>query len=312
VLLGVALPLTVAEGVLRLVRPVGLDRVASELTQFRSGGSQAAASFEVDPMLGFVPRLGRGTYSEWGTLANDYSLAKPEGVTRLLFIGDSVTRRGRIIEALESVNGDSCFEYWNAGVESFATVQEVGFYRRHNEAIRPDHIILTFHLNDFQTTPVAFLDDGGRLRVYVPQRRTLGVSRTLLRHSHLYRLIVGLLASPQREWDKLESEVATALAELRDAVGSRRLSVLIHPILRPRRKWKPEEAAAYEAIIPSLPELGIPFYDLWPTTEQALADDIVVSEKPGDSWHPSAELARRYARFLAAEGLLEPCPDAPF
>jgi hypothetical protein len=43
-----------------------------------------------------------------------------------------------------------------AGVESFNTVQEVAYDRSFNRFIRLDHVILTFHLNDFETTPVAF------------------------------------------------------------------------------------------------------------------------------------------------------------
>jgi hypothetical protein len=39
----------------------------------------------------------RGSYTRFGTLANGYSETKRPGVTRLLFIGDSDTRRGHIL-----------------------------------------------------------------------------------------------------------------------------------------------------------------------------------------------------------------------
>jgi hypothetical protein len=114
------------------------------------------STFVIDPDFGFRPILPSGSYTRFGTLANGYAEAKRPGVTRLLFIGDSVTRRGHIVEALKSHYGSQEYEYWNAGVESFNTVQEVEYYRRFNRAIQPDHVILTFHLNDFETTPVWF------------------------------------------------------------------------------------------------------------------------------------------------------------
>ena len=128
---------------------------AYELPQFRQSASKGL-SFVVDPSFGFRPVLGDGPYTRFGTLANDYAAAKPPGVNRLLFIGDSVTHRGQIVEALRAVYGSQKYEYWNAGVESFNTVQEVEYYKRFNRAINPDHVILTLHLN---ATP-AFREDG--------------------------------------------------------------------------------------------------------------------------------------------------------
>ena len=44
--------------------------------------------------------LGEGPYTRFGTLANGYAEAKVPGVRRLLFLGDSVTHRGHLIDAL--------------------------------------------------------------------------------------------------------------------------------------------------------------------------------------------------------------------
>src|SRR5215467_10511368 len=98
---------------------------AAELTQFRQGGPDSTLWAVVDPHFGFRPVLGEGPYTRFGTLANDYAAAKPPGVQRLLFIGDSVTHRGYIVDALRAVYGSQQYEYWNAGVEAFNTVQEV-------------------------------------------------------------------------------------------------------------------------------------------------------------------------------------------
>src|SRR5215813_5983087 len=78
---------------------------ARELPQFRRGGSAVAATFVVDPDFGFRPVFDTDHYSAFGTLPNDYPLTKSNGKKRLLFIGDSVTRRGHIIDALKDEYG---------------------------------------------------------------------------------------------------------------------------------------------------------------------------------------------------------------
>ena len=122
----------------------------------------------IDSDFGFRPVLGNSEYNVYGTLYNNYSFEKKENTKRLLFLGDSVTRRAKIIDALRESYGEEKFEYFNAGVESFNTVQEVAFYKKYNSVIRPDHLILTLHNNDFETTPVAFYNQDHHLVIYAP------------------------------------------------------------------------------------------------------------------------------------------------
>jgi hypothetical protein len=89
----------------RLKAPYRAFGGAYELTQFRQGAPQALSTFVVDPHFGFRPVLGTGAYTHLGTLANAYATAKPSGVQRLLFLGDSVTHRGHIVDALRAVYG---------------------------------------------------------------------------------------------------------------------------------------------------------------------------------------------------------------
>lgn len=118
---------------------------------------------KVDDDLGYMPMLEQGAYSRYGAKVNNYSLEKNPDFKRILFIGDSVTEEGLIIENLKKLYGEESYEYWNAGVRGFNTHQELIFYRRYNKQIRPDQVILTFHLNDFTTTPVVFLNKEDRL-----------------------------------------------------------------------------------------------------------------------------------------------------
>ena len=85
---------------------------------------------------------------------------KKKGKQRILFLGDSITARGKIVSQLKQLYRTERYEYWNAGVEGYNTFQEVEFFKKHNQHINPDHVILIFTIpNDFEDTPVVFVDD---------------------------------------------------------------------------------------------------------------------------------------------------------
>ena len=253
------------------------------------------------------PILGNGFYSEYGTRANAYALEKPPAKTRLLFIGDSVTARGHVVEAIRDVYGDEHHEYWNAGVESFNTVQEVNYYRRYNAAISPDHVILTFHLNDFGTTPIAFRNDDGAIVVYAPNRPLREINPWLFRHSYTYRFVIGLMSATTIDRRGVLAEVRASLVDLRGAVDEHgaKLTVLIHPTLLPLDAWSGDDQERRAIIRGFLDELDIAYLDLWDPLGAALMDGVVVTEELGDVWHPSPAVAAYFARFVEQSGVLE-------
>jgi hypothetical protein len=286
---------------------------AYELTQFRQGGADGLSTFVIDPTFGFRPVLGAGPYTRFGTLANTYAAAKSPGVRRLLFIGDSVTHRGHIVDALRAAYGSQRYEYWNAGVESFNTVQEVEYYRRFNRPIHPDHVILTFHLNDFETTPVAFQDADGTLVVFAPNWPVRRLNLWLFQHSYTYRYWLGLVTPKKSVRTEIIAEVRASLADLERMVTAdgARLTVLVLPILQPVGDWKPEYREYRHLILDILGSLGIRYFDLLEPLHEALAHGIVVAE-PGDPlfWHPSRAVATYFARHLTTQHLLDGV-DAP-
>jgi hypothetical protein len=286
---------------------------AYELTQFRQGVADGLSTFVLDPTFGFRPVLGDGPYTRFGTLANTYAAAKSPGVRRLLFIGDSVTHRGHIVDALRAAYGAQRYEYWNAGVESFNTVQEVEYYRRFNRPIHPDHVILTFHLNDFETTPVAFRDADGTLVVFAPNWPVRRLNLWLFQHSYTYRYWLGLVTPKKTARTEIIAEVRASLADLERMVTAdgARLTVLVLPILQPVSDWKPEYREYRHLILDILGSLGIRSFDLLEPLHEALAHGVVVAE-PGDRlfWHPSREAAAYFARHLTTQHLLDGV-DAP-
>ncbi|MDD5043253.1 MAG: hypothetical protein PHD51_01120 [Patescibacteria group bacterium] len=262
--------------------------------------------FTVDPEFGFRPILGVKRYSEAGTLRNSYTMEKRPGVVRLLFIGDSTTEIGRVVRALRFCYGEE-FEYWNAGVSAFATVQEVAFYKRYNRKIAPDHVILGFHNSDFRVTAAVFFDNQNQLVIYyTPQISIQGVSPWLLQNSSIYRLYLGSLLNEEKDRSVIESEVEAALLELKNLTmqDGAKLTVLVLPILKPYQTWSYEEKDNQKAALKILEKLNIRHFDLSPIAEQAINAGIEVQEIPGDSWHPNDAAAILYADFLKENNLL--------
>lgn len=106
----------IAESFLRFRKPYSTPGAATELTWMRNNPYDLKSVFMVDSDFGFRPILGNSHYNEYGTKPNNCPIKKKPKVTRLLFIGDSVTQRGRIIDGLKFFYGENEFEYWNAGV----------------------------------------------------------------------------------------------------------------------------------------------------------------------------------------------------
>ena len=186
---------------------------ARELAQFRQNAA-LGSQFTIDPELGFMPKLGiNPEYNEFGTITNSYSIAEKNGKERLLFIGDSVTARGQIVSALRTLYGEQKFEFWNAGVESFNTIQEVNYYLKYNAKISPNHVILTFHMNDFETTPVAF-ESGNKLVVYAPNMPATNINPLLFRYSMIYRLILGSTIDLGKEIASVKAGTEASLVRL--------------------------------------------------------------------------------------------------
>lgn len=304
-LLGIGIGLAAAEIVLRLACPASGLGSARELSQFRRL-SNSANLFTVDPEFGFRPVLDNRLYNAFGTLTNGYAVVRRTGVQRVLFLGDSVTARGHIVDALRRCYGDEGYEYWNGGVESFNTVQEAAYYRRYCHRVAPDHVVLTFHLNDFETTPVAFRRFDGSLVVYAPNFPAEELNGWLFRFSYLYRLGIGLAKCGNEPIDAVVAETEAALVELQDELRRTnvRFTVVVFPFLKPWRNWTPGERYSHRQILEILSRRGIRHIDLLPAVQEARDAGIELCETTGDVWHPGSALAARLGEYLHACGLL--------
>lgn len=261
------------------------------------------ANFQFDAEAGYLPRADSPEYDAWGCVRNNYKLEKPAGVKRILFIGDSATHRGRIIKALRTLYGEKDYEYWNAGVESFNTLQELVLYRRYNYKIHPDQVILTFHNNDFMQTPMVYKKDG-KLELLSPLRDKRKLNMWLFSNSYLYRFWLGL------SWGDINPERAIEVRSNLQALqtltqqNNTDLRIILLPLLKPVADWTKSENWSREQSLKIFKELNIAYYDLLPVLQQACAKGEPLEEVTGDFWHPGDAMALAFARYLHEQNLL--------
>lgn len=307
--MGLSIGLVGMELGLRCFFPGMVIGAGSQL-QFRAG---ERANFQADPECGYIPVVGNAAYDRFGCRvdrydANGQRLPDRDGSRRqgkrILFVGDSVTRRQRIQDALEKIYGSQKYEFWNAGVESFNTMQELVFYRRINSKLKPDQVILTFHNNDFQDTPLVFRENG-ELQIHFMRRDGSHINPWLFSHSYLYRWLTGLsLGNLDRA--RQRAAVKEALVGFQQTTSQQQVgfSVILLPILKPYSQWTNKEKWSRQNALELLQELGITTYDLFPDMEAALSEGVTLPEAPGDSWHPGVAAAEHFARYLASKQVL--------
>ena len=261
------------------------------------------ASFQPDPEAGYLPRTNSDEYDAYGCLRNAYKLEKPVGLKRILFVGDSVTHRARIVNGLRKLYGEKGYEYWNAGVESFNTLQELVLYRRYNSRIKPDQVILTFHNNDFMQTPIVY-QKNGKMEIMSPLRDRRKMNMWLFDNSYFYRFWLGM--SWREDNQEKADEVKSNLAELQKLLEQEKVDfrVVLLPLMKPTSEWSKGENWSREQSLRIFKELNLKYYDLLPTMEKAASSHEKMVETAGDSWHPDDKMAAEFADQLYREKLL--------
>jgi len=304
VVVATVLPILAVEGALRVLYHDESFEGARKLRRAQQNKPGRPARFTVDRELGFRPIPGAGHCGPYGTKNNRYDIKKSAGVVRLLFIGDSVTSRSRIIDALAAEYGGDRYEYWNGGVGSFSMVQVANYYIKVTHVVEPDHVIVSFHNNDFETTPVAFFNSEGRLQVYAP-KQPRRVVPWFFEWSYLYRWYLGRTG---KDLDRvaIEDEVRDSLKRIRDFAAGRgsQLSCILLPVFAPRDTWSKDERHRYSKSLVILDGLGIRTLELIEPLDAALRDGIDIQQTPGDRLHPSRAAGEYFARYLRAKELL--------
>ncbi|WP_449246806.1 SGNH/GDSL hydrolase family protein [Desulfarculus baarsii] len=263
-----------------------------------------------DEEIGYQPLLGPGfPYSEHGALHNGYDPVKRPGLTRVLFLGDSICALGFLTEYCKEIAGLANYDYWTMGVYGYSTRQELIYFQRNGLKLRPDVVILEFCLNDWDGTPVVLKDEGGYTVIANTYVGAQHISYWLYKHSTLYRVYVSLKASFTNR-ASLQDDVRENIALLQRLSRQHgfALRVVVYPELEKLTLW-PENFRRQRAdILKILDELGIEHYDVAPMMDRQLqrhSRDWARLE-PTDHFHPSRALSRLIAEEVVERGYLRP------
>jgi len=269
-----------------------------------------SSQFELDDEMGYRPILGKGLkYSEEGIFGGQPTEKTP-GKTRILFIGDSVTARGKIIRALTSEYKENFLEVLNAGVEGFNVIQEVKFYRRYNKLVHPDIVVLTLHNNDLEFFPALYKAKNGSIFYYLYDQPTVTINPTFEKWSRLYQKYTAFrcfrLIQDGKMTNSLFRDTRLSLQSLNGELvqSGAKMKVLLLPILAPLNDWTPSQIESRKQALQILNELGIEYFDLLEPLVSALQTNTQLTEKLGDTWHPNDVASGYFARYLKARHFL--------
>lgn len=302
-----------AEFAVRALMPKGRLLSPTAIATFAARAATERTMITADDELGHAPVLGGPVYDEHGLLRafplRD-GVAKRPGLPRLLFLGDSVTRRASLVAPLRAfadATGQPC-EILNAGVESWNPVQEVAGYFRSQQALAADHVIVSLHNNDLTESTVMCLRNG--VLTLCNPGSFVPVDPAWYGRSILYQLYVH-----GRHTDRLRPEhylfraddVERALVRLRDEVQGRgaKLTVVVLPIFAAERDWQPHERRSRERGLQIVQRLGVASVDLQSACEALAAAGVPVRVVPTDPYHPSDACSAALA-FAAAAAVLGP------
>jgi lysophospholipase L1-like esterase len=152
------LGLLLCEAIIRLagVAPPVHAIWVEEDGSFYRRATNAVLNYELKPKLTRDFPTGRATSNSHGRRDRERTLAKPEGIRRILVLGDSVVEgisyvgdEDTISRQLESLYPEARTEFLNFGTSGYCTLAEVNLLRDRGLAFQPDLVLLMFVNNDF-------------------------------------------------------------------------------------------------------------------------------------------------------------------
>lgn len=288
------------EWALRQVYPNAALGSGVELSWFRDPDSTISVDMTTDDQIGFRPVLNSNVFDKNGLLLKPKDGRPSAAFTKtVLFVGDSVTARARIVDAIRRELADPKALFLNGGVESFNLSQEVNFFLRFQSNAAFDRIVHQVHGNDLQATPIVFRDAQGKLNVYALSAPRHSVNEWLFRYSYIYRLALTAFIFRQTEQSTFEEAKANfeAMARFAKERGVP-YDVFLFPVLKPTDQLTAAEARDWAILNGACEAAGAHCVSLRPVLDQMITEKLPYQETPGDPWHPNDALAERSASYI--------------
>jgi lysophospholipase L1-like esterase len=279
-----------------------------------------------NPDLPYIPNPGRDVFNAYGIRDEDRPIERPEGVERIVVIGDSVvfgrmlSREElfpqRLAEHLRARGGRYAdLEVWNLGVPGYSTVNEVEFFKLKGLPLEPSVVVVGYCLNDswlhsYQLRQLVAHPDHAEHRHVVT-----ALQRNAFLRSHLVRLVVTRLeargqGAEQEPYVASFDEVKRGFDELKRLSEQHGFQVLVvvFPYVTPFTRY--QHHGEHRTVERLATQAGLLHLDLLPAFADSYGDDVAkLQMKPGDPIHINAAghdlAAATTARFLAPH-LFEP------
>ena len=253
------------------------------------------------------------TINSMGLRNDEISLAKPDGVVRILMLGDSVTFgwgvlqndtvAAKLQELLNATPGATSIEVINSGVGNYNTVQEITYFLSRGIELDPDIVVLNYFINDAEPTPQrhnSSILEHSYLAVFA-MGRIDALMRTYFGKEDWKDYYAGLYRPDAPGWQAALKSMDDLIAYTQ--ANGIRLLIANYPELHQLDPYPFEKVtAAVEEVATSH---GVAFVDLLPSVVPLVPETLWVS--PEDA-HPNAVATDRFADALA-ETLRTQFPD---
>jgi hypothetical protein len=289
-----AVGLVVIELALRLIYPISMMNVEVQRT-----GEAGADLLLPDEILGIRPALGTDLYDTNAILYGRSIVSNAQGPSKILFIGDSVTAYGRIVNALADLAGSGTMSFLNGGVAGYNIQQEIELFFRYQSSLKPEVIVHQMHINDLQASRLVLRDRSGTVKIYSPRLKPVDVNQTLYRYSQLYRFILANFRSRASK-EELQTAASDALRRMRDYTRANGIAyhLVLFPILEPLASWTAYDKDTRDYLLRITRELGLDTVDLSAVSDRMIAEGVDPRSAPGDSWHPNQPMADAAAKYI--------------
>ncbi|HBP89272.1 MAG TPA: hypothetical protein DD706_16415 [Nitrospiraceae bacterium] len=246
------------------------------------------------------------TINSHGWRDKEYSLEKPEGVTRIMMLGDSVTFgwgappegiTSHILEDLLNHQPDGrTYEVLNTGIGNSNTAMQTAYFLHSGYRFNPDLVILNYFINDAEPTPVRkenLLIEHFYSAVFFAGRWDI-LMRTFLGKSDWSRYYHDLYNANQPGWQATQE----AISQLSAFCHKNKIPLLVvhYPELHQLSPYPFHEESQLVAKV--VESQAIPFLDLLPA---------VIHEEPRTLWvtptdaHPNGKAGALFAQQIFQE-----------
>lgn len=239
-----------------------------------------------------------------GLRDREYPLEKPEGMVRVLMLGDSLmfgwgapvegTTSKALERRLNPAGAPPQFEVINTGVGNTNTAMQVAYFVNKGYRFKPDVVLLNYFINDAEETPRKkenWLKDWSYAAVFIAGRLDI-LQRTYFGKADWQQYYRDLYRPDAPGWRAAQQSIAELAAFCREK--GIRLMVVHYPELHQLADYPFTDVTAQLAGIAEREKL--PFLDLLPSVRAEEPTSLWVT--PEDS-HPNAKAAELFSQAIA-------------